>query len=366
MQALETIEGYDNIMRSVISFVDADLEIDFCVDLTQNTPILNSRLIIQAIENTRHNKIKNSRSNKVIRCITEITCDNILYCKELLKFVDELRHVNRIKTSFCVSTIESLTPTIISDVTSGNSIEQEAGNKNQGQKLIRSIAKEIVDQQQCLFNILWDKAIPAEQKIREIEEGILPETIAIIRRPIEALSLAFDLVKIAQEEILVVFSTPNAFRRNVNSDSIPLLLDAAERNVTITFLVPMEKDDYIRLAARNLCNKNKNIKILNIEPSLRTAVTVLIVDRKYSFTAEVRDDSKQTGAGAMGIAMYSTSKPTVMSYVSIFESFLKLTKQYEESIYDLMEKTGELSAVKQYLNDVLNEVQIFKGNKDAD
>ena len=41
MQALETIEGYDNIMRSVISFVDADSEIDFCVDLTQTTSILN-------------------------------------------------------------------------------------------------------------------------------------------------------------------------------------------------------------------------------------------------------------------------------------------------------------------------------------
>ena len=54
MQALETIEGHDNIMRSVISFVNADSEIDICVDLTQTTSILNSRLIIQAIENTRH------------------------------------------------------------------------------------------------------------------------------------------------------------------------------------------------------------------------------------------------------------------------------------------------------------------------
>jgi hypothetical protein len=52
----------------------------------------------------------------------------------------------------------SLTPVIISDCTSGTNIDQETGDKNQGQKLNRSTAKEIVGQQQCLFNILWDKA----------------------------------------------------------------------------------------------------------------------------------------------------------------------------------------------------------------
>jgi hypothetical protein len=97
MQALETIEGYDDMMRSVISFVDANSEqylcpiylsmiLYLCLDLTQTTSILNSRLTMQAIGNTRHNKNKNAR-NKVIRCITEITSDNILYCEELLKFV---------------------------------------------------------------------------------------------------------------------------------------------------------------------------------------------------------------------------------------------------------------------------------------
>lgn len=34
--------------------------------------------------------------------------------------------------------------------------------------------KEDVHQQQYVFEILWDKAIPADQKIREIEEGVIP------------------------------------------------------------------------------------------------------------------------------------------------------------------------------------------------
>ena len=38
--------------------------------------------------------------------------------------------------------------------------------------LIYSNVKEIVEQQQLIFESLWNKSIPAEQKIKEIEEGI--------------------------------------------------------------------------------------------------------------------------------------------------------------------------------------------------
>jgi hypothetical protein len=37
------------------------------------------------------------------RLITEITTDNIEYCKELLKFTDEVRHIDGIKGNFSVS-----------------------------------------------------------------------------------------------------------------------------------------------------------------------------------------------------------------------------------------------------------------------
>ena len=49
-------------------------------------------------------------------------------------------------------------------------------------------------------------------------------------------------------------------------------------------------------------------------------VSILIVDRKYSLTAELNDDTKQTSIEAIGLATYSNSQSTVLSYVSIFES----------------------------------------------
>ena len=47
-------------------------------------------------------------------------------------------------------------------------------------EIIYSNIRTFVDQQQYFFDMLWNKAIPAEQKIREIEEGIEPTRTRII------------------------------------------------------------------------------------------------------------------------------------------------------------------------------------------
>ena len=48
--------------------------------------------------------------------------------------------------------------------------------------------------------------------------------------------------------------------------------------------------------------------------------TIVIVDRKYVLATELKDDFKELFEEAIGVSTYSTSKPTVLSYVSIFES----------------------------------------------
>ena len=45
---------------------------------------------------------------------------------------------------------------------------------------VYSNVKEDVQQQQYVFEILWNKAIPAEQKIKEIEEGVIPDRTRLL------------------------------------------------------------------------------------------------------------------------------------------------------------------------------------------
>jgi len=68
-------------------------------------------------------------------------------------------------------------------------------------QLIYSNVKEIGEQQQYVFDTLWNKAIASEQKIKEIEEGIIPEVTEIIRNSDEAQSLEWHLLDATKEEV---------------------------------------------------------------------------------------------------------------------------------------------------------------------
>ncbi|MFL6405927.1 MAG: hypothetical protein ACJ71F_02505, partial [Nitrososphaeraceae archaeon] len=92
-----------------------------------------------------------------LRYLTEISKDNISFCKELIPLVDELRHLDGIKGDFMVSESEYLAPVILFEK---GKIASEAIYSNQ---------KEIVDQHQYMFDSLWNKAVSAEQRIKEID-----------------------------------------------------------------------------------------------------------------------------------------------------------------------------------------------------
>ena len=103
-------------------------------------------------------RCKKKRSK--LHYVTEITDENISYCKELMGFITELRHLDGIKGNFYISDTEYIAPAIF----------HEKGKP--ASQIIRSNVKEIVEHQQYVFDTLWSKAIPAELKIREIEEGL--------------------------------------------------------------------------------------------------------------------------------------------------------------------------------------------------
>ena len=80
-----------------------------------------------------------------LRCLTEITIDNISYCKMLIKIVDELRHLDGMKRNFMISEREYLAPIILLD-------------EGKIASLIYSNLKQIVEHQQYTFDTFWNKA----------------------------------------------------------------------------------------------------------------------------------------------------------------------------------------------------------------
>ncbi|MDP9290464.1 MAG: hypothetical protein M3P08_20025 [Thermoproteota archaeon] len=105
-----------------------------------------------------------------LRFVTEITKDNILSCKEIMENA-ELRHLDGVKGNFGVSDTEYIAIST-TDVSLAESITIPHA--------VYSNVKEDIQQQQYVFDILWNKATPAEQRFKEIEEGTVHDESRII------------------------------------------------------------------------------------------------------------------------------------------------------------------------------------------
>ena len=222
----------------------------------------------------------------------------------------------------------------------------QSANKQQQPipQLVYSNVKEIVEQQQYIFDTLWSRAIPSEQKIKEIEYGVMPEVTEVIQTPEEAERREWDLLRKARKEVQIIYSTANAFYIQERAGTIHFLNQLAEEEgISIKLLTPT--DDHIKESIQNLKHhnnhhhhllqqqqSNKLIEFRSIASTLGIKIKSLVVDRKYSLIMELKDDSKEaiTTASAIGWSTYSNSQPTVLSYISIFETLWRQTELYEQ------------------------------------
>ena len=103
-----------------------------------------------------------------VRIITEIVSANIVYCKKVMEFA-ELCHLDGIKGNFSIS--DGKEYTAIATVEEAKPLEQ----------LIYCNVKAVAKQQQYFFETLWNKSLPAEQRIKEIESGLVEHKTRIIQ-----------------------------------------------------------------------------------------------------------------------------------------------------------------------------------------
>jgi two-component system sensor histidine kinase VicK len=264
-----------------------------------------------------------------IRFITEINRSNLSYCKELMK-ISELRHLDGVKGNFGICDKEEYlaAPTIT--------------ETQPAPQLIYSNIKEFIEQQQYVFDSFWSKSTPSEQKIREIEEGVILGSTEVVLVPLKIQELFIDLVRSAKQEILFILPTTNAFLREYKLGIIQLLKQesVSEHNINVRILTPT--NDAIEEILKNITltttideqkKENENFVIQRIDLATEIAVstvTIAVADRQISLVIEKKDDTKENFIDAVGMATYSTSKPTVSSYVSIFENLWAQTELYRQ------------------------------------
>ena len=226
--------------------------------------------------------------------------------------------------------------------------------------------KNFIGNKQFVFDTFWDKAIPTSDEILELKnnKSIKPD-LKVIKNPEETIRTAINLVQSAEDEVLLIFSSANAFYRRMVLGNGFLILqrlpNTTKGNIIIRILTPFDKKIFD--AVDELKTKGVHIKYLP-EPLCLT-VTFLIVDRKFSMTAELVNDYTESPADSLGLSTFSNSKSTVLYYISMFENLWKQSDLYEkaEYFYDQLKNTNEtqIQFIEETAHDIRNPIQSILG-----
>jgi hypothetical protein len=161
----ELIYGSSNVLdREILFFSNANVKVNTYMDSSRPALALGIESIKKSFIDARNRGVR-------LRYITDIKRENISYCKKLME-IAEVRHLDGIKGNFMVSEKEYIAPL--------SSLDSEIS-----QQIIYSNLQEIVDQQNYIFDTLWNKALPAISRIRVIEEGIEPIGTKLLEDPDE-------------------------------------------------------------------------------------------------------------------------------------------------------------------------------------
>ncbi len=326
------LEGFDDFRLTVNKkssensrhpsnlLLDATQSIDcYLSQLSKSQGTLSNSLFeyLRAIDKNKKNKIS-------VRVVTSINPDNIELAKELArKFT--VYHTDASGGDFCI--IDGAM--YFYDIEISN--HKVAGCYRQ----LFSKNLSFVKLQRNLFENLLNHAIPARDKIKEVEHGIQREFIKTIHDPTSILQLVRDRIETAGFDIQVLFATMNSFYRAESDGIIDLLGAARSRGINVRVLIKIDDETMKDIPKDMIKKKHELINVNFIRQPLRSKITTFIIDQSFSLTVEVNDDSKDNFSEASGLATYSNSESTVFTDYSMFENlWIQAELERQNSIRD--------------------------------
>ena len=293
-------------------FHNAATSIDTCMTYTRPSLAVSLKPIKDAFLAAKRRGIK-------LRYITEINHHNFEDCKELLGIVHELRHLDGVKTNFMISEKEYLAP-LIQEKSEAIASEHIYSNTDQ-----------IVEHGQCIFDTLWSKSIPAEERIKQLMDGeVAPET-KIVDSEDEIMKHFIHLSEVSSG--LSVVSNHGGMQLTYNSflELCKKVLEKQKRGEGdgIRWIMRIEKDS-INLVKKFLKLGVKIRHVKNLAP-INFAVS------KHGLIATVEEIA---GGGMIQNLLTSNEVSYIKHFTSMFEQLWKEGVDARYRIKDIEEKVG--------------------------
>src|SRR5215467_13425045 len=260
------------------------------------------------------------------KIITNIEKGSIQAVNQLIEAGAEIRHLDKHMLPRCVVYDNSIAyfSMVEEPLITGKAIENV--EEAEGRDLwISSVEAAVIESARERFLSDWEKAIPSVDRINELEKGKPIEITRVIRDINEAVEIYKSLIDTANTQILYLLPSARALIHIKSAAILHSLIDSATvRGVKVSVLCPIDSEN---LHIIEQIRKIKNIELRSYEP---TTSTLLITDREHVFTGELRKNTTYNILEALGLTTYSNSKPTVQSYITLFESLWKQKQLYDE------------------------------------
>src|SRR5215211_2695523 len=281
-----------------------------------------------------------------IRFITEITSQNLEYVKELVNYA-EVRHMDTVKGNMAVSETEYIATATLE------------GAKPITQT-IYSNAKPILDQQRYFFENLWIKAIRADQRIREIEEGIEPHITKIIESPEDIISRARHVIETSNH--LSVCSDFGGLKmiETIASDSIKKTLEKSQNgeHKGVRWIGTINKED-VDLVQRFLALG------MEIKHVIYTPLNFSVTDKEFNFTV-----SNMTDGSSAPNVLISNELSYIKQFNSLFEKLwsqgvnaadriLEIEKGVEPDFFEVINDKNKAAELLLSLSKLAKEEVLF-------
>jgi signal transduction histidine kinase len=307
-QRTDIIYGVENAVNAVIRFAsDSKVKIDACVDYTGPSLAVDIELL-------RHYFLAAKRRGVRLRYVTEITKDNIHHCKELVKMVDELRHLDGIKGNFYLSENHYIGPAT-----------KHAKGKPASQ-IILSNMKEILTHEKYVFDSFWNRATPAKQRFLEIEKGIVHYETRILNSQDEILDQMVRLTKSSSR--LSIVSGIGGMQLTYDN-FLDLYKKVLRKNKKfgespIRWIINVDKESAVLV--KTFLDMGMQIKHIKSTPPINFAIG----DSEINATIEKRE------SGKMVQSLLTSNEPVyVEHFTSLFEELWKNGIDARDRILDI-------------------------------
>ncbi|HXS60784.1 MAG TPA: hypothetical protein VN703_08245 [Candidatus Sulfopaludibacter sp.] len=264
------------------------------------------------------------------RFITKITKDNMAYCKKIMKY-SELKHSDKVLGYLGISDSQFFFNYLASENSKENKVVEDIKDIPQNEIHLLSINNQsFVQEQQFLFDNLWNHSTFAREKITEIERKVVENIISnkTIENKEEVLQTLCKIIESSIDQVLILFPNTSSFWDIYNEGILTTIKNAINRDVTVKILIHINDDkeedkinkDIIR---QKLKAEKKEIEINTnfFSKRLQQQYVLFVIDEAMSAMIETKGhgSDKEPSSIIIGAADFSKNISQISSFVSMFD-----------------------------------------------